>query len=382
MMHHNAGSHLRPQRLTQRADSTSDSSSDSFIVNTPQTTASYSAEDTPPPSDSESEDESEDAAQSQSESESDSQTPILEITLSRRKNGFGVLSPPAPVVRQGSRDARDVAAVQKLWRSHALSASKIFPKSMWGILNAIKYCPKTTQSAVLEASKILLPRCDRKYWPSTRTLIDKTLSKKLGTFHPRVTRSINIDLSANNLPSLAKPFTFSFIDPVFAWAECAYRLSKSHELYFEHRALVHPVSGERLYGASVQNGDLMEEACRTRLGAPAMIGISWDAGQASRRRSYTPILISVGNTDYKGKHACVCIGYMPDLNLGAHVKTDAAKTAMHELRQTVIGAITHVIEGSARHGFKCLLSSESGCVSLTLPKMCVSLTLTLPNPET
>lgn len=357
-MHHNAGHHLRTRQPILGHDSTSDS--DSFVA---QTTASYSEDlqrQETDDSQSETDDSQAESDDAQSESESDD-LPVSELDLTRRQNGFGFLS--APTSDGNEEDAshgRDVAAEQKLYQSHCAAAGKIFPKSVWRIMNTVKYLPKTTQTAVLQACKIMLPSCDRKVWPSNRKYIDAKLQKRLGSFHPRVTRTIKIDLSHHKLPGLATPFTFSFIDPLFAWANCAYRLSKSHRLYFQHRALVHPTSGERLYGASVQNGDIMREACQTRPGAPAIIGISWDAGLASRRRSYTPVLISVGNTDYSGKDVCVCIGYMPDLNLGAYSKKAEAKEAMHELRQAVIGAVVRVIEESAQTGFRCLLSTESG----------------------
>ena len=118
-----------------------------------------------------------------------------------------------------------------------------------------------------------------------------------------------------------------------------------------------------MYGGSVASGEIMRVATRRcPIGTgPALFGLSWDSGQASRRRSYTPILVSIANTDYNGKDACVCIGYMPVINVGAYSgssKEEAVHQAMHELRQACIGAITDVIEASARHGFKCLLFEE------------------------
>ncbi len=92
---------------------------------------------------------------------------------------------------------------------------------------------------------------------------------------------------------------------------------------------------------------------------PALLGISYDSGNASRRRSYSPILISVGNTDYNGMDTCTCIGYMPDLHLGSHASSDSANEAMHEVRQGCIGAIIDVLEAVGQFGFKCILSEKS-----------------------
>jgi len=89
---------------------------------------------------------------------------------------------------------------------------------------------------------------------------------------------------------------------------------------------------------------------------PALFGVSWDAGNASKRRSYTPILISVGNTDYCGADSCFCIAYLPKLPLTpGQLGTDPGKKARHELTQRCIGAILEVIEQSAVNGFKCTL---------------------------
>ena len=198
------------------------------------------------------------------------------------------------------------------------------------------------------------------------------------------TRRAKIDLSHIDLPGLHKSILFTFIDPVFAWSTCADKLSGEHNLYFKYKALKHPTSGDLLYGSSVQNGMIMKKACerlprfglvskrhvslltnittshRTPLPTgPALFGISWDAANATKRRSYTPILISVGNTDYCGLNSCVCIGYLPLLPLSAGDESkDEGKLARHELVQGCIGAIIDVIEDCAQRGFKCMLNTR------------------------
>ena len=108
--------------------------------------------------------------------------------------------------------------------------------------------------------------------------------RKLGLFYPRVLRRIEIDLSYHKLPGLQKPVTFEFLDPLFAWSICAHKLTlHGHKLHFKYQARTHPTTGEALYGASVANGEFMRRACER--GPPALIGISYDSGQASRRRS-------------------------------------------------------------------------------------------------
>ena len=285
----------------------------------------------------------------------ESSTEDIGVIVSRRKHGYGDIGPTTPV-RQVQRLAatRDIAAHQRLWISHCLNASKLYAKSLWRVLHAVRTQAKTTQDAVLQACSVMLPHSERRHWPLRRHTIDSTIRKKLGSFHSRVTRTIRINLGHHPHRCCRTPTIFSFIDPVYAWAACALRLSETHTLHFESVQLVDPVTRERLYGASVQHGDVMKEACDTRPGAPALFGISYDSGQASRRRSYAPILISVGNSDYNGKDACICIGYMPQL------PNDVCAEAKHELRQAVMKAIVDVIEKCAKDGFTCLLRGSNG----------------------
>ena len=86
---------------------------------------------------------------------------------------------------------------------------------------------------------------------------------------------------------------------------------------------------------------------------PALFGISWDGGQASRRRSYTPIIISVGNTDSASSDTCFCIGYLPTVN-SAH--SDVRRV----LVQRCIGSILKVLDDNSERGFTCILADEQG----------------------
>ena len=192
---------------------------------------------------------------------------------------------------------RDVHIIQQLFQSHALAASKLYPKGLWRVLNSVNKESRGTQTAVLKACSKLLSSSERKFWPQSRRAVDRLISKRLGSFFPRVMRTIEIDLTHHNLTTIRSPIQFTYMDPVFAWANCAYELSKTNKLHFQYKPLYCPDSGELLYGSSVQHGEIMRQACLSRPGAPALFGVSFDAGQASRRRSYTPIMVSVGNCD-------------------------------------------------------------------------------------
>jgi len=235
---------------------------------------------------------------------------------------------------------------------------------MWRVLDAVLEQSKVTQSKVLKSVVPMLSSQERKCWPTSRREIDSAITKTVGNFHARVTRRVSIDLSHIGLDELKKPVEFMFIDPLFAWALCADQLSQDHTLHFEHQPLCHPVTGERMYGSSVKNGKIMEEACK-RLPTPtnvctgpALLGLSWDAANASRRRSYTPIVISVGNTDDSVAQTCMCIAYLPQLHLSAaEMSTPKGKQAKHDLLQACASKIIDVIDESAKDGFLCTLNT-------------------------
>ena len=240
---------------------------------------------------------------------------------------------------------------------------------MWQVLQAVQYQSKVTQDKVLQAVRPLLSAKGRREWPKTRLQIDNRINKTVGSFYPRVTRHADIKLNRWNIVGLEKPVRFTFIDPIFAWVRCANKLSHQHHLHFKYEELRHPDTGELLYGSSVANGLIMKRACEkvpvnnsNNPSGPALIGLSWDAGNATKRRSYTPILISVGNSNCSGSATCTCIGYLPRLKLSQKVSSSKeGQAAQFELAQACAKVIINVIEQCAeRGGFKCLLHTTTG----------------------
>ena len=86
---------------------------------------------------------------------------------------------------------------------------------------------------------------------------------------------------------------------------------------------------------------------------PALFGLSWDGGQASKRRSYTPIIVSVGNTDSASSDTCFCIGYLPTLD-------NSDSEVRRVLVQRCIGSILEVLDDNSERGFTCILADEQG----------------------
>ena len=91
---------------------------------------------------------------------------------------------------------------------------------------------------------------------------------------------------------------------------------------------------------------------------PALFGISWDGGAASKRRSYTPIIVSCGNTDSASCDTCQCIGYMPV------IRGDTDSDVRRILVQRCIGAVVKVINDSAESGFTCTLHARGSVAVL------------------
>ena len=318
--------------------------------------------------------------------------PPSTLVITRRQKNFGITTtPPLPEKQNIPQkfSPRDITVVKKtcvhvkskrktcvhvpifqvqdLWIELATKAGKLFPKCMWAMLNAVKSESKVTQDKVLQAVRPILSAQMRREWPKTRNQLDKKIRKHVGSLYPRVTLVVDIDLSALNLPGLTKPVRFPFLDPIFAWVRCADKLSRQHKLHFKYQELRHPDTGEHLYGASVANGLIMKRACEKLTvsagpTAPALIGLSWDSGNATKRRSYTPILISVGNSNFSGAGTCVCIGYLPKLNLAKKVAgSPAGLQAQHKLVQACAKAIIQCIERCAGGGgFTCTLHSNTG----------------------
>ena len=193
---------------------------------------------------------------------------ILQNTLSitRRSYTFGALSSPVSSsvnsnIQHNWQNVRDISEIQKLVRLHTKDLVSTYPVAVWRVLGSVLDQSKVTQSKVLQAVSELLSPVDRKVWPKTREVIDMKLLK-FGSVSSRWTRTVRIDLSHLPLRGLREPIIFMFKDPVVTWVSCAERLSKNHQLFFQYRARLHPETGEKLYGSSVQNGKIMLEACR------------------------------------------------------------------------------------------------------------------------
>ena len=206
--------------------------------------------------------ESEEASEEASECEDYEPDIIKAITITRRAPSFGVEKDYRQnlVPTQSICKARNILGIQSFWKHCAESVSELYPPALWRVLDSVLDQSKITQDKVLQAVRHVLNKEEQQLWPTSRKQIDSKLVQLVGTFHARVTRRVQIDLSHIRLNGVDK-IEFHFLDPVFSWTVCANQLCKTHVLHFEYKQLSHPTTGELLYGASVRHGRLMKRAC-------------------------------------------------------------------------------------------------------------------------
>ena len=291
--------------------------------------------------------------------------PPSALTISRRHRTYGIKAVQCPIMAVHGVDAdvlapRRIETLQALWAEHVQAVYRASEPNMWRVFCAVKSQSRVVQSAVLSSVRKAVDPLYVERWPKDRRQVDKLVSKS-GGFRSRIMRSVKIDLSDVGFHG---DINFEFVDPIYAWASTAFRVGQSGPLHFESQPYFND-AGERLYGRSVQSGDFLFRACehvQARMTwdedlprGPALFGLSWDGGNASKRRSYTPIIISVGNTDSASCDTCCCIAYLPSLPAG----TDS--DVRRVLVQRCISAITKVLEEAAERGFTCVLPDYGNC---------------------
>ena len=197
---------------------------------------------------------------------------------------------------------------------------------------------------------------------------------KAGNFWDNITNTYDIDLTRFELPGCTR-VSFSIMDPVYVWINCAVSLHKSGiPLHWQPQTMKHPDTGEELYGAGIQFGKLLRSA--SEAGQIALFNINWDGGQTGfGSRSCVPIHVQVMNTNGSSTKGLGLVGYLPYIGVPEKCRQDANfQAAKKHILQTCIGKVLDCIEARARHGFKCdiggemLLFPRLGVISLDTPE--------------
>ena len=122
------------------------------------------------------------------------------------------------------------------------------------------------------------------------------ISNHAGNFWDTVTNTYTIDLSTFDLPGCTS-VEFSFMDPLYTWiAVCNDLVKRNIPLHWDPKILIHPDTGEAVYGGGIQYGKLLREACSSLSvqGKVALINVNWDGGgMGYGSRSCTPIHVQV-----------------------------------------------------------------------------------------
>jgi len=129
-------------------------------------------------------------------------------------------------------------------------------KDMWRLFCSVRTQTRVCQSAVLRAVRPMVDSLRLPKWPKDRRALDRMINK-LGGFRSRIMRAVKINMEDFGLETVE----FTFVDPLYAWASTALRVSRSLPLYFQFCPLLNPVTHERLYGTSVKCGEVMKKSC-------------------------------------------------------------------------------------------------------------------------
>jgi hypothetical protein len=126
-------------------------------------------------------------------------------------------------------------------------------------------------------------------------------------------------------------------------------------------------TGERLYGAGVQFGDVLRFAKQKtpRGGQAALFGISFDGGESGvSTRSVYPICVSTLNFNGTDPIQCGLVGFVPILPVpksykdGNDVRNKRFVDARAYVLQQCVGAILDVLESVAQGGFTARLGED------------------------
>ena len=113
---------------------------------------------------------------------------------------------------------------------------------MWRVFCAVREQSRVVQSEVLRCTRKAVDPLYRPRWPKDRRQVDK-LVNKCGGFRSRIMRTAKIDMRDAGIHDQLQ---FEFVDPIYAWATTAFRVSESGPLHFKSQPFFND-AGERLW---------------------------------------------------------------------------------------------------------------------------------------
>lgn len=217
-------------------------------------------------------------------------------------------------------------------------------------------------------------------WPGSTDALMKRVEGHTEPFWEYVVESHVIDISQFGFPT--KKVKFTFVDPVFVWVQQANALANAgYDLHWRPRTLEQDGTNERLYGAGIQYGQLMEAACNSipigcRVG---LFNLSWDGGETTMSSfSATPICVQVMNCNSACNLAVGLVGYVPVIDgvSDARKSTKEYREACRHVLQESVGLLVARIEATSLGGIRCNIGPDQNVI--VFPRLGA---MTLDTPE-
>ena len=238
---------------------------------------------------------------------------------------------------------RDYRQVQQLWRNYVSNARACCSSQFWKVFGAVIGQNVNCRDKVIHTVRDIVPSdtSNGKWTRSTRTLLAR-INRHAGTFWDNITITKRIDLSRFQLPG-CKSVDFAFVDPIYVWITCCNNLNNLDiPLLWEPKSLLHPDTGEQVYGGGIQYSLLLRHATSTIpvSGRAALFNLSWDGGQAGfGGRSAVPVCVQTMNTNSMNTAAVGLVGYLPYIEVDAGYKDNENCVAA---RRHLLQVFTHV----------------------------------------
>ena len=259
--------------------------------------------------------------------------------------------------------------MQDAYEEYCVSLRDLYSDEFWSVFGSVYNLRAGVIDRVLSTTKrvFVYKEAKRRYPASVRKIREDTL-KYCGDFCAHVMHEVTICLRRFFLPGNVQQLKFKFINPLWAWVEAANEmLRQGHTMHFDPLVMSHETTGQRLYGAGVQFGDVLKFAASKtpRGGKAALFGISFDGGDSGvSTRSVYPICVSALNFNGTDPLQCGLCGFVPIIPVPKSFKDGSDKLnqifqdARAHVLQTCVGAILDVLEGVARGGFTARLGSD------------------------
>ena len=232
--------------------------------------------------------------------------PALSVKMQHDQRSAYTIPQYNGVVQAG---VRDMLYIQDEYDAYRRNVTNQCSPQFWMFFLSLHSCTGVAIDSALHAARriFLTPKSDAwKMFPHNKRALF-TRIRKVPWFWNHVMHTVNIDVSAFEIPSGIAKITFEFIDPIWAWLVAARRQNPA-DLHWKN---IDPGEVPE-YGAGVQYGEAFHEACKScpPKSYPMCFSLHWD-GTHGHGLQAAPICVGVANTNCQRSDSHYCIAYMP-----------------------------------------------------------------------